>query len=89
MDDAIAIGLLPDLPRDRFLFLGNASLKGSFMALKSRRRRDLLNSLARRMTYLELATTPAYMDQYTAALFLPHTDASLFGGVSTRQDCTL
>jgi uncharacterized 2Fe-2S/4Fe-4S cluster protein (DUF4445 family) len=29
MDAAIAIGLLPDLPRDRFLFLGNASLKGA------------------------------------------------------------
>jgi hypothetical protein len=30
------------------------------------------------MTYIELSTDPSYMDQYTAALFLPHTDATRF-----------
>jgi uncharacterized 2Fe-2S/4Fe-4S cluster protein (DUF4445 family) len=73
LDDAVAIGLLPDLPRDRFHFIGNASLKGSTMSLVSRKHRQRQKEQARRMTYLELTTTPAYMDQYTAALFLPHT----------------
>jgi uncharacterized 2Fe-2S/4Fe-4S cluster protein (DUF4445 family) len=78
LDAAIAIGLLPNLPRDRFHFIGNASLKGSTMALISGNHRKLLREQARRMTYLELSTTPAYMDQYTAALFLPHTDPAPF-----------
>lgn len=78
LDAAIAIGLLPNLPRDRFHFIGNASLKGSTMALISRKHRTRQHELARRITYLELATTPAYMDQYTAALFLPHTDPAAF-----------
>ena len=74
LNEAIAIGLLPDLPRDRFHFIGNASLKGSYMALVSQKHRERQNEQARRMTYLELNTAPSYMDQYTAALFLPHTN---------------
>jgi hypothetical protein len=30
------------------------------------------------MTYLELSSHPGYMDEFVAACFLPHTDASLF-----------
>jgi uncharacterized 2Fe-2S/4Fe-4S cluster protein (DUF4445 family) len=78
LDDATTIGLLPHLPHDRFHFLGNTSLKGSRMLSLSRKYREKQNELARRMTYIELSTTPAYMDQYTAALFLPHTDPSAF-----------
>jgi uncharacterized 2Fe-2S/4Fe-4S cluster protein (DUF4445 family) len=78
IDAAIAIGLLPDLPRDRFHFIGNASLTGSHMVLVSQKHRRRQCEQARRMTYLELSTTPAYMDQYTAALFLPHTNPAGF-----------
>ncbi len=78
LDDAVTIGLLPNLPRGRFHFLGNTSLKGSYMALVSKKHRVRQGELAQQMTYLELTTTPAYMDQYTAALFLPHTDPSAF-----------
>ena len=34
--------------------------------------------LARNMTYVELSTHPGYMDNFVAACFLPHTDASRF-----------
>jgi uncharacterized 2Fe-2S/4Fe-4S cluster protein (DUF4445 family) len=37
--------------------------------------------LAERMTYVELNTEPAYMNEYTGALFLPHTDMELFPSV--------
>jgi len=78
LDAAIAIGLLPELPRERFYFIGNASLTGSYMVLVSDKHRKRLHEQARRMTYLDLSTTPAYMDQYTAALFLPHTNPAGF-----------
>jgi uncharacterized 2Fe-2S/4Fe-4S cluster protein (DUF4445 family) len=55
---------------------------GSHMALISARHRRRQLELARRMTYVELSTDPAYMDQYTAALFLPHTDLTLFPSAS-------
>jgi len=78
LDAAITIGLLPNLPRERFHFIGNASLTGSYMTLISDKHRERQREQARRMTYLELSTTPAYMDQYTAALFLPHTNPAQF-----------
>lgn len=78
LDSAIAIGLLPNLPRDRFHFIGNASLAGSCMALVSQKHRDRQRRHARRMTYLELTTDPSYMNEYTAALFLPHTNPERF-----------
>jgi uncharacterized 2Fe-2S/4Fe-4S cluster protein (DUF4445 family) len=78
LEAAITIGLLPNLPRDRFYFIGNASLTGSHTVLVSEKNRERQREQARRMTYLELSTTPAYMDQYTAALFLPHTNPAQF-----------
>ncbi|HUH66971.1 MAG TPA: ASKHA domain-containing protein [Syntrophales bacterium] len=78
LNAAIAIGLLPDLPRELFHFIGNASLTGSLMVLLSEKHRQRQHTLARRMTYMELSTDPAYMNQYTAALFLPHTNQVSF-----------
>jgi len=84
LDNAITIGLLPDIPLDRFRYLGNASLMGSTLCLLSKEFRDTQEALASRMTYIDLSTTAGYMDQYTAALFLPHTDAHHFPHVSGR-----
>lgn len=78
LEKAIAIGLLPDIPREKFHYLGNAALTGSYMVAVSQRFRERQNELARRMTYVELNSDPGYMNEYTAALFLPHTDLSLF-----------
>ena len=84
LENATILGLVPDLPRERFRYLGNASLMGSFMVVVSQdfRRRQL--ELAQRMTYLELNTAPSYLEQYTGALFLPHTDPTRFPSVRTR-----
>ena len=78
LDKATVLGLIPDLPREKFKYIGNSSLMGSYMTLVSRDYYQRQIELANRMTYIELSTDPAYMDQYTAALFLPHTDAALF-----------
>jgi len=78
LDNAILIGLLPDLPRERFSFIGNASLAGARMALLDQRQRQELTAIAERMTYIELSVEAQFMDRYVASLFLPHTDASLF-----------
>ena len=74
----------PDLPREKFRYLGNSSLLGTYMGLVSRKHRERQLNAARRMTYLELNTDPGYMDQYTAALFLPHTDLTRFPSVSGK-----
>ncbi len=72
------IGLIPDLPPEKFQFIGNASLIGSYMILISREFRKKQLILTKRMTYIDLSKYPDFMDQYTAAQFLPHTDLSYF-----------
>ena len=78
ISQAKTIGLIPDLPDERFTYIGNSSLVGSYMLLLSEKHRQAQHTLAQRMTYLDLSTEPGYMDEYTAALFLPHTDARRF-----------
>ena len=81
LENAITLGLLPDIAMEKFHYLGNASLKGTRLALLSKESRTLQHATAGRMTYIDLSGFPGYMDQYTAALFLPHTDRSLFPNV--------
>jgi uncharacterized 2Fe-2S/4Fe-4S cluster protein (DUF4445 family) len=84
LENAIAIGLMPDLPRERFHFVGNGSLLGATLLAFSR---DLLEEerrVADMMTNFELSETPGFMDQYIAALFLPHTQEDYFPTVTER-----
>jgi uncharacterized 2Fe-2S/4Fe-4S cluster protein (DUF4445 family) len=82
IDNAVAIGLLPDLERARFMFIGNSALAGSRQALLSYEAMRTANEIARKITYFELSVEPGYMDEYMAALFFPHTDLSKFPSLS-------
>lgn len=75
---AIEIGLLPDLPENRFRFVGNTSLQGACYFLLSRYARQLSREIVNLMTPLELSLDSGYMEEYLRALFIPHTDLNLF-----------
>ncbi len=79
--NAMTIGLLPDLPEDRFLFIGNAALAGARILLLENGWKDELDAVMRRMTYIELSVENEFMNQYMASLFFPHTDGTLFPNV--------
>jgi uncharacterized 2Fe-2S/4Fe-4S cluster protein (DUF4445 family) len=78
IDNAITIGLLPDLERERFIFVGNSALTGSRSILLSYEAMKKADEIARKITYFELSVDAAYMDEYMAALFFPHTDLNKF-----------
>jgi uncharacterized 2Fe-2S/4Fe-4S cluster protein (DUF4445 family) len=78
VEKAIQIGMLPDMPYDSFQFLGNTSVRGAYMALLSREMRRRVAEVGKMMTYLELSADNTFFDEFNAALFLPHTDASKF-----------
>lgn len=78
IEQAVRIGLLPDIPRERIRFIGNSSLDGARLALLSGQARARALEVAANITTLELTVEPRYFEEYTAALFLPHTDLSLF-----------
>ena len=82
VEKAVQIGLLPDLPWEKFHILGNTSLKGALLALMNREFRHDLTAIAQKMTYVELSADNAFYDAFTSALFLPHTDLSLFPSVA-------
>ena len=79
---AIAIGLLPDLPKEKIRFVGNSSLAGARLALVSEEAFQKCIHVSRSMTNIELTNYQPYMDEYIAALFLPHTDRRLFPSVT-------
>jgi uncharacterized 2Fe-2S/4Fe-4S cluster protein (DUF4445 family) len=81
IEKAVQIGLLPDLPIGRFRFLGNTSALGAYMALLCLDVRDDVRRVADKMTYLELSADNSFMEEYTSALFLPHTDLDAFPSV--------
>ena len=82
MKNAVTIGMFPDIPLEHFHYIGNSSQAGAYAMLVSREAREKVFELGRSMTYLELSNEPGYMDEFVAACFLPHTDASLFPSVS-------
>ena len=82
IENAVKIGLLPDLPWDRFHFLGNTAVLGAYLALLSRDTRTKILDIAGRMTYVELSADNTFYDAFTAALFLPHTEIQRFPSVA-------
>lgn len=78
IEKAIVIGLLPDLSKEKFAFVGNGSLLGARLALLSKDMMQRADKIGSNLTYLDLSSTPKFMDMYMSALFLPHTDMSLF-----------
>ena len=78
MENAVRIGMLPDIPMEKFHYIGNSSLSGAYTMLISRDAERKCYELASNMTYLELSAVPTYMDEFVACCFIPHTDTTLF-----------
>jgi uncharacterized 2Fe-2S/4Fe-4S cluster protein (DUF4445 family) len=71
VDSALAVGMFPALPRERFQQVGNAAGVGAKMTLVSRRCRETAQSIAQRMEYIELTTHPRFVEIYAECLMLP------------------
>ncbi len=81
VEKAVQIGLLPDVPWERFEFLGNTAVRGAYHALLDYRASERIRQIASRMTYIELSADNTFYDAFMAAMFLPHTDLSHFPSV--------
>ncbi|MGD8459224.1 MAG: ASKHA domain-containing protein [Desulfobacterales bacterium] len=86
LEKAMVIGLLPEMDSAKVTFIGNGSLMGARMSsLTNRIRKDVVE-VTEKMTNFELSDTPSYMDNYIAALFLPHTDINQFPKLKARLE---
>jgi uncharacterized 2Fe-2S/4Fe-4S cluster protein (DUF4445 family) len=75
---AIAIGMMPDLPLGAYRSLGNSSLGGATLALCDAGRIGEIDAIRDAVTYLELNVNQEFMNRFSAAKFLPHTDPARF-----------
>ncbi len=80
-ESAITIGMLPDLPLETFSVLGNSSLEGATRLLLKKSCMREIREIQNRITYLELNVNQEFMNRFSAARFLPHTDTSRFPSV--------
>jgi uncharacterized 2Fe-2S/4Fe-4S cluster protein (DUF4445 family) len=67
---AVAAGMLPPLPLDRFHQVGNAAGLGARMALLSTRKRDEARAIAAQAGYIELASAPGFKETFVEASYL-------------------
>ncbi len=85
IEKAIEIGLLPDMAWENFHFLGNTAVMGAYNALLNWQSRQRIGEIAKQMTYIELSADNAFYDAFMSALFLPHTDLTLFPTVAKQK----
>ena len=78
MQNAVRIGMFPDVELEKYQYIGNSSLTGAYAMVLSDEAIRKCSEVAANMTSLELSTYPGYMDSFVAACFIPHTDARLF-----------
>lgn len=83
VEKAVQIGLLPDVPWERFKFLGNTAILGAYQSLLSSESRQKVKEIADRMTYIELSADNSFYEAFMSALFLPHTDMDRFPSVKS------
>jgi uncharacterized 2Fe-2S/4Fe-4S cluster protein (DUF4445 family) len=88
LEQAICIGLLPDIDREHFYYLGNASMLGCQISMTDMNRFREREGVRQLMTNMELSENSQFMQHYMAALFLPHTDMRLFPSIRRKLEET-
>lgn len=81
IDKALILGMLPDISKDKFVFMGNTSITGAYLCLLSQELKKEAEEIASKMTYIELSVSRSFMDEYMSAMFLPHTNRDEFPSV--------
>jgi uncharacterized 2Fe-2S/4Fe-4S cluster protein (DUF4445 family) len=69
------------VPPEKIKFGGNTTIAGAKTVKLRRKALDTTEQIANSMTYFDLMSHPGYMEEFTRANFLPHTDLSLFRSV--------
>ncbi len=77
-EKAVKLGLFPSIAKDKFKYLGNLSLKGSYLRLINKDAHEDIEHIKKIMNYFDISEDTEYMNRFVSALFIPHTDLSLF-----------
>lgn len=85
IEKSVAIGMLPDIPRERFHYIGNGSVTGASLMLLSYPALIKVQKLANKITYIELSNDNTFNEEFISAMFLPHTELGLFPSLTATR----
>jgi uncharacterized 2Fe-2S/4Fe-4S cluster protein (DUF4445 family) len=88
LQNAICIGLLPEIPRDRFDVVGNGSLAGAMLALMDADAMDAYQTVAKLPCVVELNRVASFENNFIDALALPNMNTAEFPNVMTEIEAT-
>jgi uncharacterized 2Fe-2S/4Fe-4S cluster protein (DUF4445 family) len=72
-EEALIIGMLPDISPEKIISVGNAAGDGARIALLNREKREEADRVAQEVEYMELTTQEGFQDEFVAALNIPHS----------------
>jgi uncharacterized 2Fe-2S/4Fe-4S cluster protein (DUF4445 family) len=78
IENAINIGLIPNVPRERIQFVGNTAIRGAKIVAFYQQAFRKIAEIRKSTTYYDLMGADDYVEEFQKALFLPHTDIELF-----------
>ncbi|MEM0084493.1 MAG: ASKHA domain-containing protein [Candidatus Methanomethylicia archaeon] len=71
INNAMAIGMIPEFTKAEVIFIGNGSLGGAYLSMISKKHRDEAERIAKITASIELMLDPDFMDEYQAGFILP------------------
>lgn len=83
-ESAIAVGLYPDIDRNRIVSEGNASLEGAMYWLLHRRAGQRMEEILGKMEYIQFGAVDDFLHLMVAAEALPHTDLDQYPTVKEK-----
>lgn len=81
LENAITIGIFPDLPREKFVLEKNSSLDGAKTILLNHNLIAEAKNLSAHIYCLQFASVPDFLVRMQAAKFIPHTNMTLFPSI--------
>ena len=83
---AQVLGMLPDIPKDRFSFIGNGSVVGASMLLLSKEMNEKAASITKKVRSIELNTVKEFQSEFIKATHIPHINKELFRHVIEEME---
>lgn len=71
---AVSLGMLPDIPLERYKPLGNTAIRGAEMLLEDVFLLNEIKEIRERITYMEMNTSSEFMQEFPGALYIPHAN---------------
>lgn len=84
LESAITIGIFPDLPRERYSCIKNASLDGARTLLTDRSRMNDIHYFLETLFCVQFASIPDFLIRMQASKFIPHTDLHRYPTVEEK-----